>query len=204
MKPHFYLFAILFLMSGCASRYHFIHPEHNQQGQQWVPAGEIHLEYQTEVMYLNKNKKQARKERNKNFSVISVKVQNFTERKIIIGKNTRFYSGDSPLYLYQAGDSYKLLKQKWAFHLFYLGLTPVSGTLAIGGLYAAGPIGIILGPGLAIYNSLKASHNNKKLESDLSTNSLIEREILPGESVSGLLVIDGDLSAPLNLRFIDN
>lgn len=204
MKQLYCLIAIFFLFSGCASRYHFVHPELNQQVQQCVPAGEIHLEYQTQVMYLNRNKKQARKERNKNFSVISVKVQNFTKTPVIIGKNTRFYSGDLPVYVYQPADSYKMLKQKWPYHLFYLGLTPMSVSLAIGGLYAVGPVGLILGPGLTLYNSLKAAQNNKKLKTDLNVNSLIGREIKPGESVAGILVFEGKLAGPLRLRFKDN
>lgn len=204
MKIVFYLSILTTLLTGCASHYNFVQPEFNHKSPDWIPSGEIYLEYQTQVMYLNKNKKQARKELNKNFSVLSVKIQNNTQMPVIVGKNAQFYSGNTLVFMFQDDESYQLLKQKWPFHFFYLGLTPLSGTFAIGGLYAAASFGIILGPGLAIYNTLKAAGNNKKLKNDLFKHSLLNREILPSESFSGILVIEGKLFEPLSLQIIGN
>jgi hypothetical protein len=133
-----------------------------------------------------------------------VRIENHSNEKIIVGENARFYCGDNPVYIFQTAEAYRMLKQKWPYYFFYLGLTPLSGTFAIGGLYAAGPVGIIIGPGLTLLNSLKASKANKRLQSELEQNSLPNHEIMPGEVAGGLIVIEGDLNNPLYLKFNKN
>lgn len=200
MKNYFPIFILIVLLSSCASKYNFIQDPQRNYTSFTTSENGIKTWYEPHVLVAVENKKQARKETKNNISVVAVKIENGLGKTLIPGQNCRFYQEDLPLYLFNTAESFKLLKQKWPYHLFYLGLTPFSGTLMIGGFYAAGPVGIVLGPGLSLYNSLKASKANKRLMADLKNNSLLNREIKPGETVSGIIVFDGQITRPIYLR----
>ena len=200
MKQFSILIFISLLFSSCASNYHLLQPRISEFSSFTENNEGVRLDYQSEVMNLKRNKKQVKQEIKYNLSVINVRITNHSGNLLEIGENVRFYSGDKPLFMYYSNDSYKQLNQKWGYHLFYLGLTPLSGTFMVGGLYAAGPIGLVLGPGLAIFNSLKARKANRLLQHELAENSLIGKKVLPGKSLSGIIVIEGKLDAPLYLK----
>lgn len=195
---------LIVLLSGCASKYNFIRPNLETYTSFTESENGVKVKYRQEVMYLNRNRKQVRKEKKHDISVLAVRIENNSDQTLVVGQNARFYAGDSnPVYIFHADESYNLLKQKWGFHLFYLGLTPFSGTFAIGGFYAAGSFGILLGPGLALYNSLRANKANKRLKTELARFSIANQEIPPDTVIDGIVVIEGQLDQPLYLKFVD-
>ncbi|MGA8853399.1 MAG: hypothetical protein WB492_04400, partial [Christiangramia sp.] len=66
------------------------------------------------------------------------------------------------------------------------------------------PIGLILGPGLAAYNLIKASSANKKFKNDLENYSLTGKVLNPGEEKFGIIGIRSDSYDALKIHFIGN
>ncbi|MCD4818326.1 MAG: hypothetical protein K8S23_06510 [Candidatus Cloacimonetes bacterium] len=93
------------------------------------------------------------------------------------------------------------LKQSTFAYLFYLLLTPVN--LVIVNQSGQGdviPIGLVLGPGITLLNTLSSSSANSKFQKELEENSIIGKTIKPDEDLKGLIAIRNIGYQPLSIK----
>jgi hypothetical protein len=89
------------------------------------------------------------------------------------------------------------IKQTAGLHLLYLLLTPMTLDLDNSGSI---PIGLVIGPGIALGNMFVASGANKRFREELLNNELENRQIANGESFYGLITINDNGFLPLSLK----
>ena len=107
----------------------------------------------------------------------------------------KVYSGGNPVAILDPNFVHAQLKQTVPTYLLYLLMTPMR-------LYTGNsstPIGLAVGPGLAIGNMAGAGGANAKFKRELESNYLNGRTIEPGETVSGLIGIADIGYNPLEL-----
>lgn len=193
-------------MTSCAGSYHSINPQPLPYGYAPKTNAQVQLGFHYNVLTEHRNKKFARKERKKNIQLVAVKVTNTTDRSLTFGQDMQMYAGGMPVVPLDQQITYKSLRQQAPLFLLYLLFTPMQFTTTEvqNGQVTQNsfPLGLILGPGLALGNMLVANGNNKKFEQDLNTYDLTNRQIAPGETVYGLVGITRSYTAPLEVRMI--
>ena len=198
------------MLSSCAGTYNSINPQTLAYGYAPKSNTQVQLGYHHNVLTEHRNKKFARKEHKKNIQLIAIKVTNNTNRSLTVGQDIQMYSGSVPVLPLDQEITYKSLRQQAPLFLLYLLLTPSQFYYSDGSSTSYSsqnqvesfPIGLILGPGLAIGNMLVASSNNKKFEEDLTRYNLMNRTIAPGETVHGLIGTTKSYTEPLEMRII--
>lgn len=201
MKKFFYaslMFVIIILFTSCAQSYYAINPNRLEYKASNSLEG-ITLDYRYDVLSAKGNTKMSKKERNYDVKLVAVKITNSTSKTINIGNNASFFNGNVPIYPLDIYSTQRFLKQSAASHLFYLLLTPLN--LTINGASPI-PIGIFLGPAIAVGNMLVASKANNDFNRELLQNDVLYRDIKPGETVFGLVGFENIDFAPLSLKFI--
>ena len=178
----------LFYMTSCASGYHHINPENLSYNSKKPSKDGISLEYKYDLL----PKKYSKKEKNSDVRLVALGITNNTNKQLVFGRDFQItYEDGTKVMIMEKEKSFKELKQKGAFHLFYLLLTPTNlTTTSTSNGYTQTknlfPIGLILGPGLAGYNILKASSANKKFKEDLEEYNLNGKALEPGKRYSVL------------------
>jgi len=186
------LFKLLFLLitivslTSCASGYKIIEPEtlnflsqHEDQN--------VKLEYKYNLL----GKKYKKKEEKKEIKLVAIKVTNNSNRDVVFGRDALVtFENGYEVSIYDEIQSFKMLKQSPATHLFYLLLSPLqlytnNGTTGGSGF----PIGLILGPGITGTNMIIAGSANKKFKKDLEKYNLQGISIKIGETKYGILAI---------------
>jgi hypothetical protein len=193
--------AIALFLTSCAATYKRIDPP---QVRYPVIDEEGTFSYQYDVIRTAGNKKLAKKELKAYMHVVAVKIHNNTDHSLEYGRNYKIFSGNSEANLLGPQVTGDIVKQKAAFHLFYLLLTPMmlnidGGSSASGG--SSIPIGLVIGPGLAFGNLAVAATANKRFREELVEYDLENKVIAPGETVYGLITIRDNGHLPLSLRF---
>jgi hypothetical protein len=165
--------------------------------------------YSTSMVYsVNRGNKKYVKKENKNFvKVAAVKLTNNTANTIDISRDVTFYSGPNQFSPLEPKLAHSRLKQSVPIYLLYALLTPmriyettyVNGFPQQKGIF---PIGLIVGPGVTLYNMITASTANAKLLKDLETYSVLNRQIAPGETLHGLIVIPNGNYNPLTVKVV--
>lgn len=137
----------------------------------------------------------AKKERKKDVKLVSIKITNNSERDLVFGKDIRltYENGSSPIVM-DKNKLYKSLRQKSGNFLFYLLLTPMTfnTTSSTNGRIEetnSTPIGLVIGPGIALGNLAVSSSANKKFKSDLEKFDIQGTTIAKGRTVFGLVGI---------------
>ncbi len=172
------------LLAGCAGSFKSINPSSFQYTAQ-AEKSDAELYYKYDVLRERENKKYSRKELKAGVRIVAVRITNTTGKPITMGENAKIYSGNSEVRLWPPDLTYKKIKQKVPFYLFYLLLTPTQLTVNEDSF----PIGYVLGPGLAAGNIAVASSANSKLKKELIEFDLYGKTIKPGETAYGLLGI---------------
>ena len=197
-----FLLSIVILLNSCASGYKPIQPA----SLNYISNNTLHgvtLEYKYDLL----NKKYAKKETKKGLRLVAVKVKNNTEKDLVFGKDIKlnFESGNE-LYLLENEKTFKSLKQSPASYLFYLLLSPIqlftkkTNSNGMTEQTSSTPIGLIIGPGLALGNMIVASNANKKFKTELNDYSINGKIIKKGETVFGLITFQSDNYGAIKVR----
>ncbi|MAN28877.1 MULTISPECIES: hypothetical protein [Mesonia] len=189
---------ILTLLTSCASKYKLINPEKIN----YVSKNEnkdVSLEYKYDLLH----KKYAKKEENKDIKVVAVKITNNSDRDLTLGRDMKLaFDNGNDIHILESEKVFDELKQKPAFYLFYLLLTPLNlyTTNSRGETEDSVPIGLIVGPGLAAGNLLGASGANKNFKEELMHYDIYGMEIPKGQTKYGLIGIKSDSYETLVLK----
>ncbi len=190
---------------GCASVYKPIEPQYQNYMAHELTDG-ISLSYKYDVLQEAGNKKNAKKEDKNEVRVIAVKITNNTDSTICIGKNAAFYSGYNQLAPLSPKAIKEQIGQSPASHLLYLLLMPMNLYTTkqsdTGTETKSYPIGLIVGPGIAIGNMVVASNSNSNMEIELIKNDVIGRDIQKGETIYGIVAFKGVGYLPLSIKKI--
>ncbi len=194
-------FAIL-LLGGCAAPYKQINPQSlNYSAHDLVDN--ISISYQYDVLYYRANKKYAKKEQKRDLKLIAVKITNNSDTSITIGKDAFFYGGDNKIVPVEPIIIKKELGQSTPIYLLY-------GLLSFLQIYqydkngnvSSTPIGLVIGPPIAIGNMAMAGSANKKFYMELLDYNTNQRIIQSGETFYGLVGIRHFNFSALTLRRI--
>lgn len=188
------------VLTGCASTYKTM----NLNGLNYTSKSvrkDVLLEYKYEVL----SKKYKKKELSKGVRLLAVKITNNSAKDLIFGSDIKlvYDDGTSP-YIMGNESIYASLKQNTASYLLYLLLSPLQlmKTENIGTRIEtkSTPIGLIIGPGLAVGNMITSSSSNKKFQQDLLNHNINGMTIKVGKSISGLLGIRSDAYNAINIK----
>lgn len=202
-KNHLLLIFVFFIFS-CASKYRPVNPGQVTYGSK-AEKSEVDLYYRYDVMAGANNIKQTNKELKNDIKVIAVKIFNNTSQQITIGENAKFYAEGKELTLLSTETINRQLKQKTAFFLGYLALSalpPVSYQKANNTKTVDVFAGAIIGAGLTAANVYVSAKANNKLKKELETNSLFKKNILPGETVYGLIALQKTGYVSLTIKLV--
>ncbi len=198
------IFGIFFLViCSCASSYKQINPDDlfftGNSDQDY-----IEFSYKTNILNTSGNRKFARKEVKSGASVIAVRIQNNSDKEIIIGQNAHLKSGNYHLELLTPNQITSKIKQSTASYLLFLLLTPMQLTIDDGeGPPESYNIGIGVGPGLSLLNMATASGANSAFNKELVQFSLINKSIAPGETTYGLVGLNYSSLGTIELEILD-
>ena len=197
MKHILLISTTIFFLSSCAGTFNNIAPQTvNYRAE--ASLEDVDFSYKYDVLNDRGNKRYAKKESKHAIKLVSVKISNYSDRSLVFGKDLRIYANGEPVTPLEPQAVYKNLKQNPPIYLLYLLLT--FSWLNINGGDDI-PIGLVLGPGLALGNMGVAAGANKKFMFELEANSLINKEIGPGKTVYGLVGIVDSGYSPLTLEF---
>ena len=185
------------LLSSCAGSFKSINPSTFQYSTQ-AEKSDAELYYKYDVLRERENKKYSRKELKAGVRIVAVRITNKSGKPMKMGENAKIYSGNSEVRLWPPDLTYKKIKQKVPFYLFYLLLTPTELTVNEDSF----PIGYILGPGLAVGNVTVASSANSRLKKELIDFDLYGKTINPGETAYGLIALPEIGFLPLRIVVI--
>lgn len=194
-KPIFGLIciAVILLFTSCAATYKKVNPPEVRYP---VVFKDSLFSYQYDVIRRAGNRKIAKKEMKAFMHVVAVKIYNNTSQTLEYGKNYRIYQGETEASLLGPEITADVIKQKAGFHFFYLlflGSTVETGSGSF-------PIGLILGPALAIGNYAVARTANNRFKEELLDYDIERKVIAPGETVYGLITLRDNGHLPLTLR----
>ena len=192
------------LLTSCASRYKNIKPEQMSAVPKSLTENGVLLEYKYEML----SRKYRRRARKQDIKIVSIKITNQSTKDIVFGNDVSLYyeKSDKPVEVIDRNLLYNSVKQRTAFYLFYLALSPVqlytTSTSGNGQTSSESvfPIGLILGPGLAGGNMIVSATSNKKLKKNLAKYDPSGAVIKPGASVYGFVGIRSKTEEPLKLK----
>ena len=198
------------ILFGCAGSYKAIKPEKIAFTKEEKGNETISLEYHYNALIETNNKKYYKKEIKNGIQLVAIKITNHTGSDLVYNKNFQLYTGETVLNILPKETVHAQLKQQSSLYLLYLLLTPMrlysstptSGTAMMSNTKSF-PIGLIIGPAIALGNLATASSANKKFKSDLDTFDLFNKVIKDGESVNALVGIKSTSFMPINIKFIN-
>jgi hypothetical protein len=190
----------LLFISSCAAPYRPIHaPATISQSTMHETPG-LEYAYQLDVLMYSRNKKYSKKEVKTGFRVVSLKITNRTSETIVVRDNVKVFIGGDQVRMTDPPLVRSQLKQIAPVYLLYSFLVmPISTCTGNNCEETVIPIGLIIG----LFNMLLASSANKALERDLLIQNLIDREIAPGETATGLLCLYSVSMGSLSLELAD-
>ncbi|HET9055561.1 MAG TPA: hypothetical protein VFN30_01820 [Chitinophagaceae bacterium] len=199
-KKIVFLFPV-FLFFGCASKYRPVNPgqlNYNIKAQK----SDVELYYRYDVLQEANNIRHANKELKKKIKLVAVKIYNNTPQQITIGQNAKFFGDDKELILLNTEEIQKVLRQSLPVYLSYLALAPIKFSYQTQGGQKTVDIfaGAITGGALTATNIYVAGKANKKLKEELKQNSIINKDILPGETLYGIIGFKGEGYVSLTLK----
>lgn len=184
------LFIAISTLTNCASGYKMIEPKSIN----YVSTNEtdnVKLEYKYDLL----DKKYAKKELKKGVKLVSIKFTNNSDRDLMFGRDAKLtYENGTEIFIMENDKVFKTLKQSPATYLFYLLLTPMNlyTTDSNGQQTSSTPIGLVVGPGLAVGNMIAAGSANKKFKTEMLEYNINGTVIKKGETKYGLIGIKAD------------
>lgn len=190
---------IILFFTGCASYYRPINPPTLSYVSNDLQNG-IDMSYRYDVLKEKRNKKLAKNEDRNQVRLVAVKLTNFTDTTINIGQDALFFSGKNQIYPIAPLLMKNLIKQSTPSSLLYLLFTALKLNVYTSSSSNSYPIGYVLGPGLTLLNMTTAASANKNLLKELNQYDLINKDVLKGETVYGLIGIKDNGHNPISLR----
>lgn len=184
-------FVLTFLFSGCASRYFSIESSDYKFNARHE-TGTLEYAVVRNVLYESGNFKYSRKARKKGVSMAFVKLTNHGDSAVVFSPSAfRILSDTGALKLLSPMVFYDKIHQKSGLFFLYFLLNITYTTLDVSTIppethYHFYPTG----PPIGILNYLIADAANRKLREDLVKRNLLNRSLLPGETVYGYLYLD--------------
>jgi hypothetical protein len=202
-KPTHLLAAFSLFLYSCATSYHPLNPSEISYGSK-SEKSEVELYYRYDVMAAARNGRQTNKELRNDIKIVALKIYNNTPQQITIGENAKFYGDGKELSTVPLTILKRRMKQGTIPYLGYLLLSPLKFSYEKDGGAKTVQIfgGAIIGGALAAGNIWVASKANAKLKKDLEAYSLMGKNILPGETVYGLIAIQKSGYVPVQLRLV--
>jgi len=189
-----FLVTIIVLLNSCASKYNIINPERLNYNSKTTNQG-VTLNYKYNLL----DKKYAKKEVKRGVKLVAIKITNNSEKDLLFGRDMNLsYENGNDLVILEEEQVFSSIKQNTATYLLYLLLTPmtfnVNSTNSNGfqETKSSTPIGLVVGPGLAVGNMIAAGSANKKLKKELLDFDILGTSIKKGETVYGLIGIKSD------------
>jgi hypothetical protein len=196
--------AIILLFTSCAATYKRVNPP---QIKYPVVYKDSLFSYQYDVIRRAGNRKIAKKEVKAYMNVIAVKIHNNTGQPLEYGRNYRIFAGETEASLLGPEITSDIIKQKAGFHFFYLLFLPTTlntgsntNTNSTANSSSSFPLGLILGPALALGNFAVAKTANKRFKEELLDYDIERKVIAPGETAYGLITLRDNGKLPLTLR----
>lgn len=202
-NPKHLLFVFCVSLFSCATKYYPINPTQITYGNK-AEKSDVDFYYRYDVMAAAKNGRQTLKEMRNDIKIVAVKIYNNSTQQITIGENAKFYEGNKELEVVPTAILKRRMKQGVIPYVAYLALSPIkfsyekdngAKTVQIFG-------GAIIGASLAAANMWNASKANAKLKKNLETYSVIGKNVLPGETVYGLIALQRVGYIPLQLKMV--
>ena len=201
MKIFFWLGTASLFFSSCASSYQAIYPKNLYYAEGATYSG-VDFTYQYDVLKQVGNRKYAKKEDKKGLQVVAVKLTNRTGRSLNFSEDISVLSGGVPIGLIEPEIITQQVKQNVPVYSLYLLLSFMNFTTynEYGEVASSAPVGLFIGPPIAIGNMVAAGSANKKFKTELAANNLLRRTIADGETVYGLISISDNGYRPLSLK----
>lgn len=192
------------LLSGCASSYKSLYPE-NMHYEARSESNGVVLQYKHGVLGEQGNKKYVKKETRNFVKVVAVKLTNNSASMIDVSQDVKFFSGPNQFSPLEPTLAHSRLKQGVPIYLLYMLFTPlqITRSTSVNGRItesSSTPIGVVLGPGLTLFNILRAGSANQSMLRNLQQYSVLNRQIAPGETLHGLVVIPNGSYNPLTIQ----
>jgi hypothetical protein len=173
-------FLALMLLSSCAASFTSLNPKSFYYSNTTI-TDSVKLSYKYNVLTERGNKKYAKKELKMGVKITAIKIVNNGNETLRHGENFKFVSGDKDVIPLDPLTTFQKVKQKTTSHY---------------------PIGLVVGPGLAIGNLLYASSSNSKFKEELLQYDVLGKDIKPGETGTFLLSFQNVEFGPLGIKMI--
>jgi hypothetical protein len=198
-----FMMVTILLMSSCATSYRAIKPELFKYPSSQTEDG-IQIAYKYDVLRAAGNKRYSEKESNQGLRLIAIQIRNQSDSTIRLGRDCDLFVGDVRVLPMEPSVLSDRLKQKvWPYY-FYLLMTFVNVQYAIvtpsSITTGSWPVGYVLGPGLTLLNVTKATSANRQMYYNLKDGDVWNRDILGGETVYGLIGLEGRDVVPIHIR----
>ena len=203
MKTNYWiLFLSTCFFSSCASTFQSINPQQltylNNN-----PSEGIEFSFSYDVLTHKKNKNFKKKESKNNVQLVAVKIKNTSDKVLYFGKNLKLFSENTAITPLPPPVVAQQLKQPVGPYFLYLLLSPVKLYVDNGRERENYPIGLVAGPVLALGTFSAAQGGNKKLAAELLALDPTGKAIEPGDTLAGLIGINGQQPIPLQLQIIE-
>ena len=175
-----YLIVLIFAFSSCATKYKNINLQSQSYSNTEI-SEELIYSYKYDVLRSAGNKKYGKKEDKYDFKIVGVKIENLTNQEIDVGKDLEFKVGDRIIHPLETKSITDKIKQPVYTHLLY-GLIWVD--------FKPGSVDDLVlpvGAPIAAYNVITASKANSNFKNEFREYSLIDKTILPKETIFGFI-----------------
>lgn len=196
------IFLSLILLSSCAASFTSLNPKTFFYANTSI-TDSVKLSYKYNIMTERGNKKYAKKELKSGVKITAIKIVNNGNQTLKYGENFKLVSGDKELIPLDPLSAFHKVKQNVASHLFYLLLTPLQLNVTSNSSRASYPIGLGVGPGLALGNMLYANSSNSKFKAELFLYNIQGKDIKPGETATFLISFQNVEFGPLAIKMIN-
>lgn len=183
---------IALFLTSCASTYKNLNPETANFSSTEKNENGINVSYE----YLTLKKKYAKKANKKDIRTVAIKIENTTDKTITYNSDFKLATtGNEYLSVLHPNDTYDNIRQKPGTHFWYLLLSFIqlqkTSTNSYGYTETENifPIGLIIGPGIALGNFFTAKSANTKFKNEIDQYNIYNTPIAPGESKTFLIAI---------------
>ena len=193
----------LIVTAGCASRYRPVKPESISYLTK-SDKSDVELYYRYDILAEAGNVKQVNKELRNDIKLVAVKITNTSNRQFTIGTDAKIYGDNKELRVLDNDALHRELRQSTVLYAGYLALFPLKFSFEINNGKKTVDVfaGAAIGTGIAAGNIYAAAKANKKLRTELEKYNLLNKTILPGETVYGLIGIPATGYVPLSIKFV--
>jgi len=207
MKLQHIFIALLGFLSSCASTYRSINPA-NIGYFETKSNDSIDYSYKYRILDDAGNKKYAKRQDKSVVQLVAIKITNKSNKTISYGNDFVIKKGEYEVQPIDTKTLHSSLKQGEADYLLYLLLCIANGykkeTTTVNGRVTSEktefiPIGIIVGPILAIGNLAYANSQNGKFLNELNKNDIRKATLKPGQTGNYLVGLPVVKDEPLKI-----